>query len=530
MNMKAQRSTLLLVAALIVLVLALTGCDRGSGGAGASGADAARGEFPLDTDVTLRYWKDLNWNTASNFANYGDTPFAQAWQEATGVNVEFIHGAADDAFTLLFVAGDLPDIIQFWWTAYPGEHLGALTDEVVVPLNDLWDYAPLYRDWLDRHPDIARAVVLPGGYYFGFPSVIGDGSEINISQGAIIRQDLLDELGLDIPETIDEWTYALLAIRDSGLAEIPLTIGWRDTTFIRAFGMSREWFVYDGEVRFGMFEPQFRQYLETMHLWFSEGLIDRDFVTVDQTATRARMFDGTAAATVDWWSGVAAMAQNGPENIEGFNAWPAPLPMLTHNDRYNQFSDAGNPHTPALVYTVVTSHSRHPEIAARFMDFLWGEEGITMANFGIEGVTFNFDSDGRRVYTDYVLNHPQGWGTQEVRGAYMLSFAAGPYVQLAEVATATFTFPQQFAAREVWSRDATLEHVLPPVQRTQEQSAEFSNIMTAVNTYADENNIAFILGTRSLEEFDIYLENLRSMGIERAIEIQNEALEAFNAR
>ena len=40
----------------------------------------------------------------------------------------------------------------------------------------------------------------------------------------------------------------------------------------------------------------------------------------------------------------------------------------------------------------------------------------------------------------------------------------------------------------------------------------------------------FITGTESLDNFDQYVETLNSLGLQRAIEIQDAALERYNER
>ena len=54
--------------------------------------------------------------------------------------------------------------------------------------------------------------------------------------------------------------------------------------------------------------------------------------------------------------------------------------------------------------------------------------------------------------------------------------------------------------------------------------------MNEINTYRDEMTLKFILGTADIAEFDAYVKNLETMGINRALEIQNSALERYNAR
>ena len=55
-------------------------------------------------------------------------------------------------------------------------------------------------------------------------------------------------------------------------------------------------------------------------------------------------------------------------------------------------------------------------------------------------------------------------------------------------------------------------------------------VKNEINTYRDEMVLKFIFGTESLDNFDTYVKNIESMGLDRALEIQNAALERYNAR
>ena len=75
------------------------------------------------------------------------------------------------------------------------------------------------------------------------------------------------------------------------------------------------------------------------------------------------------------------------------------------------------------------------------------------------------------------------------------------------------------------------EHVIPPITPTQEEGTEYASIMNDINTYADEMTSKFIMGTEDIETgFDKYIETLNQMGLERATEIQNAALERYQSR
>jgi putative aldouronate transport system substrate-binding protein len=64
---------------------------------------------------------------------------------------------------------------------------------------------------------------------------------------------------------------------------------------------------------------------------------------------------------------------------------------------------------------------------------------------------------------------------------------------------------------------------LAPTFTTAEQE-ELSIINTAVNTVIDENQALFILGQRSLSEWDAFITEVKAAGnLERAVEIYNNA-------
>ena len=54
--------------------------------------------------------------------------------------------------------------------------------------------------------------------------------------------------------------------------------------------------------------------------------------------------------------------------------------------------------------------------------------------------------------------------------------------------------------------------------------------MNEINTYRDEMTLKFSFGTESLDQFDQYVKTIENMGLNRALEIQNAALERYNSR
>ena len=80
------------------------------------------GPYPLDTDIELTHWIELNDDVRFSTDKFGDTPFAKALAEETGVRIKYIsiaNGNGADALNLMITSRELPDLISYPWYRYP---------------------------------------------------------------------------------------------------------------------------------------------------------------------------------------------------------------------------------------------------------------------------------------------------------------------------------------------------------------------------------------------------------------------------
>ncbi|MFR8337370.1 MAG: hypothetical protein ACLVAW_12230 [Eisenbergiella massiliensis] len=141
------------------------------------------------------------------------------------MTVEFQHpasGREKEQFNLI-VADDLPDIMEWQWVKqYPGGPEKAIKDGVIIPLNDIFDqYCPNIKKYLAENPEVDKMIKTDDGNYFAFPFIRGE-DKLCYTVGGFIRQDWLDELGLEVPTTVDEWHEVLTAFKEKKGAEAPL--------------------------------------------------------------------------------------------------------------------------------------------------------------------------------------------------------------------------------------------------------------------------------------------------------------------
>ena len=113
---------------------------------------------------------------------------------------------------------------------------------------------------------------------------------------------------------------------------------------------------------------------------------------------------------------------------------------------------------------------------------------------------------------------------------YTLSWDNGPFVQDVKQKEQTGGMPEQLAAWEIWDDNTVQEYFLPKIAIAQDELAEYSSLKSDISTYVNEMTIKFIRGTESLDNFDAYLDNLKTMGVDRLMEIIQSATDEYYAR
>ena len=494
--------------------------------------------YPLADGSKLTYWAELNQNVSANYVNLGDTPFAQAWMEQTGVEIDFQHPPVNqgkEQFSLLLADGNLPDLMEYAWMSYPGGPEKAIQDGNIIALNDVFEqYCPNLMKYLEENPDIERMIKTDEGHYYVFPFIRGDDALCN-TIGLMLREDWLKELNLEVPTTIDEWHTVLTAFKEKKGATAPFT--WEYTMgaltqvnpFAYAYGTTQEFYKgTDGKIHFGAVEEGYKEYLTTFNQWYKEGLLDQDLATLALDQVSAKMTNGSAGASMGWagsrmgtWIN-AAQATNSDYMLVA-----APYPTLVKGEK-PEMGQIDNRY-PNQGCVAITTSCQDVETAARLLDYAYSEEGHMLFNFGIEGESFTM-IDGYPTYTDIILNNPDGWSVAQSLSAYIRGNYNGPFVQDIRYLEQYYTIDNQKETNAVWGATNAASYKIPPITPTAEESKEFSTIMNEINTYRDEMTLKFIFGTENLDDFEDYVKTIENMGLKRALEIQNAALERYQER
>ena len=156
-----------------------------------------------------------------------------------------------------------------------------------------------------------------------------------------------------------------------------------------------------------------------------------------------------------------------------------------------------------------------------FINYMFTEEGIELANYGVEGQTFEY-VDGEPVYTDMILNNPDGFNSNVARSLYTLN-AFLPYFQPQAALEMTFTSPRMAEAEEIWMSTRSPEEHTWTLNSA--EAEEYNALISAINTSIQENLTAMVMGQKPTEDWDSYIDSLYEMDLQRCIDLQQQAFD-----
>lgn len=407
---------------------------------------------------------------------------------------------------------------------------------MIEPLNDYLDTcAPDLKAVLESNDVWRKSITTSSGDVVGAPFIRGE-DFLCTSAGLILRQDWMDELGLETPETPDEFYEVLKRFKEEKNATVPFStnLSWIRNILVgqgsitSPFGLVRgSWYQVDGEIHLGYAETEYKDVLVFLNKLYEEGLLDPDFISNDDNLCRSNLANGVSGVAVGPSGGyigniLTSVEEENPEfNLTGFGplvAEKGDIPMSGHYDNAVK--------GPALV---MTTQCENKEAAAKFMNYGYTEEGHLLLNFGVEGESYEM-VDGYPTYTEWITNNPEGLSMQQALQKYTMSWDDGPMVQDRAYMEQYAARPQQQAALERWSNTTAAQYQVPNLSIAEENQAEYNKLWADIDTYISEMFVQYITGQASLDDFETeYLGQLEKMGISRVLELQQDALDIFNA-
>ena len=501
--------------------------------------------YPLTEDVvTLTFYTNAMNNLLTYIETYNDHKLLPEIEARTGVRLDFHEtswAAYSEQFNLIVASGDYYDFMN--GNDYSGGAVKAYEDDIIIDFAPLLDeYGGNMKHAWEISGTTAKDIQTDEGQYLFIPSINDLYQPIG---GLSIRQDWLDELGLDAPHTVDQFYDTLVAFKNAhecpggvfqmttdgklksvygafGINAVGLASDFTDTAPGKEIGL----FYKDNTVYCSLLEDGYRDYIEFEHKLYAEGLISPDFYSnaVDMNYMGLQMANddcGIFYGNADDYSTAESASSNPNANVVGI-----PPIVMNEGDEYH-FGE--RPSYIGIGGTSITTTCEEPEIALAFINYFFTEEGSTLASYGTEGESYYLDEDGNPQLTDLVLANPDGMATNVASMYY--TFGLIPVYLIRERLWPGY-LQKELDALNLWGRTVLADYVLPSVTLTTEESGIYVPKASEVNTYATEAVLKFVVGDLEIndENWSDFQETCRSLGAEDCVAVYQDALERYNKR
>ena len=547
-----RRLTALGMAAVLLVSVGLSGCSENGNPSDPYDMSYEMdsvlnplGEFPICKEKqTLK----LMMASSTQVVDYETNAYTLAMEEKGNVEFQFDLVPSTDMATkvsLVMSSGtDLPDVLISGLTN--AQVTNFANDRVIIPLNKYYENSSYYLkagvESVKDDIDILKYITLADGYMYTIPRY--NESTFNELPSLLwIYKPWLDQLGLDVPETLEEYQAALQAFKDNDVNgngdatdEIPLIDHktgnvYQDilSSFIKT---SKDGFSLsdDNKIRFSYMTDEYKQCLQYLRDLYSAGLYSEVSFTQDQDSLKTLLASENVRVGSFSWTSTSALPASSVRRTEYEPLWLKNEDTGLTTVRYYR--------TMPENYYFITAECEHPEVAYRIGDLMCSEEMTIWSRWGQKGVDWTEATEDDECmfsflgYDAYIVPVLQ-WGT--VQNSHWQN--ATPGFRTNEITLSTVGSDSSQQAKAIAMERLQNTEGIPPYTNdvgtlifTSDELERYDKIKTDIDSYVEQERVKFITGENNLEgDWDAYVRQLRNMNVETLITIAQTAYDRMNA-
>ncbi len=456
-------------------------------------------------------------------------------------------------FSLMLAGDELPDLLgNAGMTVGQVAEYGA--DGYLLDFSQYLDIMPHLTALMEEYPAYAASIRDQDGHIYAFPA-LNRVSDFAMAQYNVINTKWLERVGKEIPETLDELYDVLTAFKEQdangngdpddeipfGLATAGGTGYFRNEMYVLyAHGIYSQLYVFhvmddgNGKVVLGDTTENYKAFLKYMNKLYKEGLINKDAFVLTAAELKTLVTDdkvGISAVSADCY-GEDPISQY--RCINGYRSDYSPNPTAALSSR-----------VAGTYKLAANADTKYPEEIAKFVDYLFTEEGALSCANGYEGVTFDYrDVKGTGVvdHTNFAdgYDSPEQYRQEKavaIEAFSILSVKAGTIYEMFDKASdqdleagPVYEMSPFNSLRAMAMREEGLElyDPFPGLKYTEEELTERTSLYTDISNYLKAAKADFIIGERDIDsEWEAHIATLNQMGLERFLEIEQAAYDRY---
>lgn len=343
-------------------------------------------EAPYEIDIMMPSFYTETFQAENN-------PVVEAIEAATNtkLNITFVPDASYLELVSITLSGEMPELMV----------IKGPQDPVFVSAaraGAFWDLTDYIADteYLKDGSDVVYDSIKIDGRLYGIYR-----SRALARNGIIYRSDWADELGLGVPETLDDLAAMAKAFTDPakgtyGIVMCKYVDGTiKETTIMH--GAPNTWGVDEnGDIYPAHEDPKFLEGLNWLRDLYIAGAINQDFMVLESTVWDDPIKNGQAGIKLDCMDGGYRL-QDWFENNKGTTETIFNLLPFVKNAEGGEYMWPTAGQAGEVVITKAAKTEEDMLRCLAFLDFLNSAEGQTLVNWGVEGETYWTDDEGFRI-------------------------------------------------------------------------------------------------------------------------------------
>lgn len=512
-----KRAVVLALAAVLVVV-SVAGCGKGG-----STSDSTEGFVVSYSDPSAKD-EAIKQVTLDRWAALSDVPVT--WNKLNG-------GDTNEQLMLMFASGEYPEVIM--------GNLLKTTDVSKYAANGILlkldeyineeDTPNIYKLFSD-YPKLKAANTLPDGHIYSLPGY-NEFAPLYLESVQFINKNWLDQLGLEVPTTIDELLTCLRAFKtkdlngNGELDEIPMTFynGHGDAypeALLSSWGVSTKHGTYDsyntirdGKVVFSPMMDEWKELIKFYNTCYEEGLLDMECFTHSYMTHKSKLTADISKVGFVW------STSNPFTNSDEYVAVP-PLKVDGYTPLWHIHPGY---ETGSHDLFSITTACKNPKAAMKWIDKFFAIDESAQNTFGNFGTVIDKEDDGKITFNEVPEGKTlAGWINDNmivsVPGA-ITADKIGTVLEKNSVWTEreeNYKLYEEYMDTEVWPR---------PYYSVDEAN-RIAELTTDIFSLVDEKKAKWITGELDVEkEWEAYKESLKKMGIEELTEINQTAYDRY---
>ena len=525
------------------------------------------GTLPIITDpeaFEAKYGKisALIVNSADRVVPVEDLEMCKVWFEDTGIEFEWqaipSEGAQEKINLMLASGEELPDVFWSFGDGTSGNIVVQYADQdIFMPTEGLInEYMPSLKKILDDSENYWSEITAPDGHTYGFPYIEEMYGLVLTGGPLLINKTWLDEVGREVPTTVDEWVDCLKAFRDGGdlngngaQDEIPMAtwFGATDTfgsynmfyRFTGAFGCADSYCggnayadhlrLVDGKVTFTAQDEAFRKTAAFFNMLYNEGLIWNGSFEADESASYKSSLikeDVARIGCFGTWTDQEITNLDVHDEYVAIPRLQGEAGMTGFENNYSELQDSSN--------TAITTTCKFPHVVAKFVDYMVGDPAISIqSNWGAEGYNYVKDENGilRTPLDEQGRYQPQTEYTTFGEARVNSTTTRGSMIVLNEyyetVAGYAYDAVQLLENQKTNGKDEIMEEydTIPRVMMTTTELSRLAQIQPTISDIVDRYINQWVTGGVTDDNWNAYLGELQSAGVEELVSIYQSAVD-----